>query len=171
MSLVYTTCARPLVPIETSMKSRRLRLLPGNTQKIPSVHTSPWCIGVGVAWTTAHAGVAANRFRDWAKYTFHSALASPPGCGLPYGSVGSSDAVPRYATSTWPGLPTAMAGKKFVFVADVLAWNGPFHTGLPEASGCDPITYMFQSPVVWPGSWVRSSPKRTYALPWFPTVR
>src|SRR5438105_1095362 len=157
MSFVYTACPRPSFPIDRSMKSRRSRLLPGKTQKIPSVQTSPWCIGVGVAFVTAHAegyGIDGdeNRLRFCAKYRFHSALGSPPGCGLPYGRVGSSDAVPIHATSTCPGFPTAMAGKKFVFVADVLAWNGPDHAGLPVvASGCEPITYMFQSPVVWPG--------------------
>src|SRR6266567_2681639 len=108
MSLVYATCPRPSSPIATSMKSSRSRLLCGNTQKIPSVHASPWCIGVDVTCVTVHVDGAEmdgdeNRLRFCAKYVFHSALASPPGCGFPYGRVGSSDEVPMYPTSTWPG--------------------------------------------------------------------
>ena len=44
--------------------------------------------------------------------------AQPPGSAFPSGSVGTIVVERRYATSTCPGLPAAIAGKKCVPVSD-----------------------------------------------------
>src|SRR5438093_8502857 len=123
-------CAHPFGSSVSMMKSRRLRLELGARQKMPRLQMSPTCIGVVVTWVTAQVADdgAAVRFRDWAAYRFQLQAggyvvglplagpgpAQPPGSALPNGSVGRIVGVRRYATSTLPGSPAAIAGKKCV---------------------------------------------------------
>src|SRR5437867_2299813 len=124
--------AQPRLSIVSMMKSRRFRFEAGATQKIPRLQMSPICIGDVVIWLTAHVAPDGPfaRLSDCAAYRFQgqaggnvgglpvaSGPAQPPGSALPRGSVGRISVVLRYATSTWPGLPAAIAGKKCVPVS------------------------------------------------------
>src|SRR5579864_998527 len=121
--------AQPALSSVSLMKSRRLRLETVGTQAIPRLQMSPMCIGVDVIWVTAQlaAAVPEPRLSDCAPYRFHwhgpgyfgltAGPAHPPGSAFPNGSVGTMAEVRRYATSTWPGLPAAIAGKKCVPVS------------------------------------------------------
>ena len=72
---------------------------------------SPWCIGFLVTRITFQVGFADRKFCDCPRNTFQKAFWSALGCGLPLGSVGVTKFVPRYTTKTFPGSPTATAGK------------------------------------------------------------
>src|ERR1700757_729607 len=123
-------CAKPVVGSTVSeMKSSRLRLGFGSTQKSPRLQMSPTCSGVGVAGLVSHAPgpAAAGRFSDWPANRFQLQVggyvgglplpgpAQPPGSNLPSPSVGSISPVCSQATSTWPGVPAAIAGNTSVW--------------------------------------------------------
>src|ERR1700740_261391 len=96
--------ANPVVGSTVSeMKSSRLRLEFGSTQKMPRLQMSPTCIGVVVAAPVVQTACegAAVRFRDWPAYRFQlhvggyvsglpvTGPAQPPASNFPDGPVGS----------------------------------------------------------------------------------
>src|SRR2546421_149681 len=123
-------CAHPFWSSVSMMKSRRLRFELGARQKMPRLQISPTCIGVVVICVVVHVALDGPRFRfsDCAAWRFQlhaggyvvgfplagPGPAHPPGSAFPNGSVGRMVLVRRYATSTLPGSPAAIAGKKCV---------------------------------------------------------
>src|SRR4051812_2115090 len=115
-----------------SMKSSRSRLVPtsGNLvvssmQKMPRVHTSPRCMGCGVARSMVHVGDLFWRFRDWAMSRYQTPPEPPPGAGLLYGSVSTFLLAVMYATSTLLGSSIAIAGKKCVLESVFTLYGAP----------------------------------------------
>src|SRR5438309_1817224 len=109
------------------MKSSRSRFPPVAEQKIPSVQTSPLWIDFADVRTFVN-GVW-PRFVVWARYGYQTALESPNGSlGFPSGVDPTLVVVAMYPTTTCPGFPASMAGKKCVPLLE-FTW-----TGVPDPS-------------------------------------
>ena len=108
-------------------------MVPGTAaQNSPRVQISPWWMGLGVSFTLVNVGDPESRFVDCPTNTFQSAFASPVGSfGLPYGVLPTSVGVSRYATSTWPGFPAAIAAKKWVPWSVLTRYGTPVPSDLP----------------------------------------
>src|SRR5438132_5357897 len=163
-------CAQPCGSTASMMKSSRCRFELGARHAIPRLQMSPMCIGVVVICVPAQVAFAGLEVRvsDCAAYRFQLHVggyvvglplagpgpAQPPGLALPNGSVGMISVVRRYATSTCPGSPAAIAGNQWVPVSlgELTRYALAALPGIrpPPPSQCEPpsldhTTYMSDS--------------------------